>query len=261
MQMRKQLFGRVFAGILFASVMTIATSTWGGAPSLEPADRMARYSVTARDVEDIDRALADAFKNLSEIWARIFAENRLTYRNPALKRYVSNNFARCGTEYLPVNNAYYCQPDDVIWYDPIFLARVKKTVADRSKQSADAVPVVVVAHEWGHAVAARLGYGKRTVGTSVESDADCYAGAATRELINSRRLPVTAIRETEQMFELLAEPDSRATGSFADSLFRSHGVKSERKLAFNFGADSGIKSCQNEKRYYDTLRKVQRPIK
>ncbi len=208
--MSKQLFCGVFAGILFASVITTAASAWGGAPSLEPADRMAQYGVTARDVEDVDRTLADAFKNLSEIWARIFAENRLNYRNPILKRYVSNNVARCGPEFLRVGNAYYCQPDDVIWYDPIFLARVKKIVAARSKQSADAVPVVVVAHEWGHAVAARLGFGKRSVGTSVENDADCYAGAATRELVNARRLPATAMREAEQMFELLAEPDSRA---------------------------------------------------
>lgn len=222
---------------------------------------MGQYGLTARDVEDVDRTLVDAFKNLSEIWTRIFTENRLNYRNPTLKRYMNNGVARCGPDFLRVNNAYYCQPDDVIWYDPIYLAHIKKIVATRSKQSADAVPVIVAAHEWGHAVAARLGFGKQTIGTNVENDADCYAGAATRELINARQLPATAIREAEQMFEAFAEQDSRATGTFTDILSRSHGVKSERKLVFNFGADSGIKSCQNEKRYYDTLRKVQRPIK
>ena len=95
---------------------------------------------------------------------------------------------------------------------------------------------------------ARFGFGRRPVGTNVENDADCYAGAATRELINARRLPATAIREAEQMFEAKAEPDSWATGTFTDILSRSHGVKSERKLVFNFGAELGTKSCQNEKR-------------
>lgn len=246
------------------TILCVIASPWqasGGTPDPDPAARMARYDLTLADIDDVDRALRDAFKNLSEIWTGIFVESRLSYRNPALRRYVNNGAARCGLEFLRVGNAYYCQLDDVVWYDPIFLARVKKLVALRNKQPADAVPFLIVAHEWGHAVAARLGFGKQSIGTNVENDADCYAGAATRELIKSRRLPATALKEAEQVFELIGEPDSKATGTFDDILSRSHGVKSERKLAFSFGADSGTKSCRNEKRYYDILRKVQKPIK
>ncbi len=191
---------------------------------------------------------------------QIFTEHRLNYRSPTLKRYVRDRVARCESHFLSVGNAFYCQSDDIIWYDPIFLARVKKVVENRSKQRADSVPSLIIAHEWGHAISARFGFGKQTTGTNVENDADCYAGAATRELINARRLPATAIRQAEQMFEAKAEPDSWATGTFTDILSRSHGVKSERKLVFNFGAELGTKSCQNEKRYYDSLRKVQKPI-
>ncbi|MBM4261507.1 MAG: hypothetical protein FJ143_07770 [Deltaproteobacteria bacterium] len=254
--------GRWLPLIIAVGVITSALPASGGTPDdADPAARMARYDLTKSDIDDVDRTLGDAFKNLSEIWSRIFAENRLSYRNPALKRYVNNGTARCGLNFLRVGNAYYCQPDDVIWYDPIFLARVKKLVAARSKQSADAVPVLIVAHEWGHAVAARLGFGKQTIGTNVENDADCYAGAATRELIKLRRLPATALQEAEQMFELIGEPDSKATGTFDDIPSRLHGVKSERQLAFSRGAESGTKTCQAEKRYYDILRKVQKPIK
>jgi predicted metalloprotease len=259
--MTKVFFRVVFAGMVFASVITEPLSLRAGVPSLDPADRMARAGLKDPDIVAVDRALVDASKHLSEIWKRIFSQNHLTYRSPTLKRYIDYGAARCGPEVFSVNNAFYCPPDDIIWYDPIFLARLKKIVAARSKQSADAVPTIVVAHEWGHAISVRLGFGKQTTGTNVESDADCYAGAATRELIKTGHLSTGALEQAAELFELLGQPDSQATGSFLDILSRSHGVVSERRLAFNFGADSGIKSCQNEKRYYDILRKVQRPIK
>jgi predicted metalloprotease len=251
----------VFGTITLTCLIAQPTSLLGGVPSLDPADRMARAGLTVTDVESVDRVLSDASRNLAEVWTAIFAKNRMTYRSPALKRYTTHGAARCGPDFLALNNAFYCRPEDVIWYDPIFLARLTKVIAFRTKRPAWSVPVIIVAHEWGHAVAARLGLSKLSVGTNVEDDADCYAGAATHELINAGHLPATAASDAEQVFELIAEPDSQATGSFLSIISRSHGVISERKLAFHFGATSGTSSCQSEKRYYDTLRKVQRPVK
>lgn len=242
-------------------VVAMGSALWGATAASNSVDRMAQAGLAAVDVDAVDRALDSASQNLSAIWQRLFAENRLTYRSPSLKRYVANGVARCGPNTLPINNAFYCTSDDTIWYDPIFLARLKRVIAQRSKQPADNIPTIVIAHEWGHAVAARLGFGKQPIGTGQENDADCYAGASTRELINAGHLPAAVLNEARQLFELLGEPNSRATGSFVDLLSRSHGVVAERQLAFSFGADSGTKSCQNEKRYYDLLRKVQKPIK
>jgi predicted metalloprotease len=252
-----------FLGFVVAVSATVPVWLSAGTPTQQQSDadkRMAQYRLTAREVEVVDRQLAEAFLRLSSIWTRLFTENGLKYTNPTLRRYVSNGVAPCENGFLKVDNAYYCQPDDVIWYDPIFLAQLKKIAAARSMQTAESLPVIVVAHEWGHAVAARLGFGRQAVGTNVENDADCYAGAATRELVSARQLPATAAREAAQLFELIAAPDSEATGTFLDSLTRSHGVVSERMLAFNFGVEFGTRSCQNEKRYYDLLRKVQKPV-
>lgn len=61
----------------------------------------------------------------SALWKSIFAREQLSFNSPAVKRYIKNNTVRCGADFVGVDNAWYCKEDDTIWYDPIFLARMK----------------------------------------------------------------------------------------------------------------------------------------
>jgi predicted metalloprotease len=220
---------------------------------------MARVGVTARDVEAVDRAVAGARDDLSALWKYIFARNGLSFRSPAVKRYIKDNTVHCGADFMAVDNAWYCKENDTIWYDPIFLARMKKDLIGRSKRSAASVPILVLTHEWGHAVAMRLGFGTTVVGSFQENDADCYAGVAIGELIKARRLPASAMREAEELYEMIGAPQAHETKATISNLFRRHGTGAERKLSFMIGADSGVEQCRGERTYKEILRKVTRP--
>ena len=69
---------------------------------------------------------------------------------------------------LGVDNAYYCGWGDFIAYDEGLL--------DRSDELGDAFLYLVVSHEWGHAIQARLD--PSLVAPRMELQADCLAGAA-----------------------------------------------------------------------------------
>lgn len=83
--MSKQFYCRVIGSIALARILALATSASGETPSPDPADRMARYGLTAQDIEAVDRTLTDSFKNISAVWTKMFTENRLAYRNPTRK--------------------------------------------------------------------------------------------------------------------------------------------------------------------------------
>lgn len=74
----------------------------------------------------------------------------------------------CADEYWTSNNAWYCGATDTIGFDLAFMERVH--------QWGDSFIYLVVAHEWGHAIQARLRPGVRAV--AYELQADCLAGAA-----------------------------------------------------------------------------------
>jgi len=252
---------RLCLGIALASYLGLDRSSTA-APAGEAQDltaRLARAGLSVSEVKAVDRAMARARDDLSKLWKSIFARDGLTFNSPAVKRYVNDNTARCGADFVPVDNAWYCKEDDTIWYDPVFLARMKKDLNGRSKRPVESVPVLVLTHEWGHAVAMRRGFGTTVVGSFRENDADCYAGAAIGELIKARRLPASVMRDAEELYEMIGAPyvpEARAT---IWNLFRRHGTGAERKLNFMIGADSGADHCRGEKTYRDILRKVTQP--
>jgi hypothetical protein len=77
----------------------------------------------------------------------------------------------CGP--LAPNNAFYCRNDDSISYHMPFMDQM-------SAQRGDFVPVVILAHEWGHLNQARAGLFNPTRATiQNELHADCQAGIFT----------------------------------------------------------------------------------
>lgn len=135
-------------------------------------------------------------------------------------------------------NAFYCQDNDFIAYDDANL------MPQLDQDLGRAVIGVVLAHEWGHAIQARLGLFDGTVSTvTIELQADCFAGAWTSHLARG---------ENPQMQFLDSDIRSGLTGmiSVADSPgvtqetdFSAHGSAFARVGAFQDGFVNGAAQC------------------
>ncbi len=142
----------------------------------------------------------------------------------------------CGGQPLPALNAVYCIPGDYVAWDVNLLSFFYAV-------QGDALVYLVVAHEWGHAIQARLHPSQ--VATQIELQADCLGGATLQGA------SVSAFT-TDGKGGLIWEADDQAEviealTAIADetpwSDSGSHGNAEERIGAFMLGADGGVPAC------------------
>jgi predicted metalloprotease len=147
----------------------------------------------------------------------------------------------CGAQPLEAeNNAFYCQApntphSDAITYDRAFLTEL----ADDFGRF---IPALVMAHEFGHAVQARVGPPQSSIAT--ETQADCYAGSWTRWVADGKaehsRLREPELDELLRGYLKLRDPVG--TGTAAQS---AHGSYFDRVSAFQEGFDDGAVACRD----------------
>jgi hypothetical protein len=102
------------------------------------------------------------------------------------------------------------------------------------------VPVVFLAHEWGHAIAARMTWTSyMTQNTSSELTADCLAGAFSWYLQGNGYLPGTVWSEVAS-FLATYNNDHTPGGDGPDS----HGTYEERISALDYGFNYGVDNCR-----------------
>jgi len=174
----------------------------------------------------------DAVNAVDSFWRRHFAELfGQPYRSPRVAgSYVGTDGPPCGGEPESVPfNAVYCRPGDfVAWDDNLMAAGYS--------QIGDAWVYLIIAHEWGHAIQARLRADQ--VSVAAELQADCFAGAtlfgaAERGLLRFERGDTQELQET-----LAAVADDYPWTNESD-----HGDARERISAFNQGAQGGVRAC------------------
>ena len=147
----------------------------------------------------------------------------------------------CGADVsVAENNAYYCLAtdapnSDAITYDRAFLA-------DLADDFGRFIPALVMAHEFGHAVQARVGSPPSSIAT--ETQADCLAGTWTRWVADGNA-EHSSLREPE-LDELLRGylqlRDPVGTSTAAES---AHGSYFDRVSAFQEGFDDGAPACRD----------------
>ncbi|MGP4018021.1 peptidase [Saccharopolyspora sp. 5N708] len=133
-------------------------------------------------------------------------------------------------------NAYYCGTVDAIAWDRAALLPVLR------EHYGDASVVVVLAHEFGHAVQQRAGMnlGEQQDSTRLEEMADCYAGSFIRWVVDghSQHLRI----DPEQL-----DGAMRAITVFRDPVGSSgtdaHGTAFDRVSAFQRGFLDGPRRC------------------
>ena len=129
---------------------------------------------TAFDYERYSQTLEAVFASLEEYWAEALpAAFGVPFTPPS--RYVyyrpeQGPGPRCGEEQAPAKNAFYCPAGDFIAWDESGL------VIPYYVQQGDFAAAFVLAHEFGHAMQARLPQRERLTVLS-ELQADCFAGA------------------------------------------------------------------------------------
>ena len=232
-----------------ASVVVGLPSSLQPPPVDAPEGAVVVVGATDDPVDDLARnALAD----LEVYWAETLPEVFGTELEPLAGGYFSVDPGNvdprvypqgvgCGADPRDAeNNAFYCQApnapnSDAITYDRAFLA-------DLADDFGRFIPALVMAHEFGHAVQARVGSPRSSIAT--ETQADGLAGSWTRWVAEGRakhsRLREPELDELLRGYLQLRDPVGTSTA--AES---AHGSYFDRVSAFQEGFDSGAEACRD----------------
>lgn len=183
---------------------------------------------------DILHAHVDAF------WEERFAEAGRPYDPPnGVIAFDEPIVTACGRAESDREAAFYCVIDEKIYYSADFRTLIEQQIGDFAW-------VVVVAHEWGHHVQAKLGFDLGLVPdrsgeilpVEFEQQADCLAGAYSIDAEVSGWLDPGDIEEALYMTQISGDPPGTAWNDP-----RAHGTGEERLNAFLDGYEGGIAGC------------------
>ena len=125
-------------------------------------------------------------------------------------------------------NAFYCIPEDYVAWDVSLMAL--------GFYYGDSWPYLVIAHEWGHAIANRLDASLQS--RAYELQADCLAGATLYGSANDGVIRFEPNDEKEIVSALSQLGDDTPWTSSAD-----HGDPFQRVESFNQGRTAGVMAC------------------
>ena len=190
---------------------------------------------TAFDYEQYSATVESVLGSLDEYWSQALPEVfGVRYESPTRYVYYRPEEApgpRCGREQAPAKNAFYCPAGDFIAWDESGL------LIPYYVGSGDFAAAFVLAHEFGHAVQARLTE-REPLGVLNELQADCFAGAWAAHVAQQGLLEAGDLDEaTLAVFTARDVPGT----DFTDP--RAHGSGFERTRAFADGYESGPRRC------------------
>jgi predicted metalloprotease len=203
--------------------VSIETGGGGGDGTSDPIDDVDTESLAGDErtaVEVTDRFWRDVFP---DVFGR-------PYVPPQVQGgYRGDNGPTCGGQPSVPFNAFYCPSQD-------FLAWDDNLMAAGYRQIGDAWVYLIIAHEWGHAIQARLQ--RDQVSVKAELQADCLAGA-TLFGAAERRLVRLEPGDTEELSQTLAA----VADDFPWTDVSDHGDARERTSSFSLGARDGVEAC------------------
>ncbi len=206
--------------------------------------------VTQADVEWSNQKVAAAYGALADMWTKDFNQIGERFAVPRIVRYNGAAMTACGV--MQPNNAQYCQANNSIYYDEVFVAGMAKTAAANLGTDGDMTGIGIIAHETGHAVAMQLGHRSRDSYEN-ESTADCLAGAFAYQAQRDKSLEAGDVDEAVFGMAMAGDPEMRSTGNARQDarmqarLARmSHGTREQRVQNFKDGFAGGPAACLDE---------------
>ncbi|MEV0799492.1 neutral zinc metallopeptidase [Kribbella sp. NPDC050281] len=222
----------------FATTVAVLAVACGGTTSAPPAGTTTATpeAATTGTSAPVDRAAMrvdeeTAVKAVDTYWRTHFSEHfDGQYKSPRVEgSYVGANGPSCGGEPSVPFNAFYCAPGD-------FLAWDEQLMEAGYSQIGDAWIYLIIAHEWGHAIQARLN--RDQVSVQAELQADCLAGAALQGAAKDGLIEIEPGDSEELAQTLAAVADDYPWTNESD-----HGNAQERTSAFNTGVQGGVQAC------------------
>jgi len=178
--------------------------------------------------------------DVDRFWAARFQEVGRDYEPPqGVVPFDEPIVTACGRADPVREAAFYCVIDEKIYYSAEFRTLIENQIGDFAW-------VIVVAHEWGHHVQAKLGFDLGVVPyragevapIELEQQADCLAGAYAVDAELTGWLDAGDIDEALAITEISGDPPGTA---WDDP--RAHGTGAVRIDAFLTGYNAGITGC------------------
>jgi predicted metalloprotease len=217
---------------------------------LAPTPPKHPVEVTPNDVAASNVKIASAYGSLVAMWNKNFDQVGERFEAPRIARYRGGAMTSCGV--IGADNAEYCERNNTIYYDDVFVAGMAKLAAESLQTDGDMAGIGIIAHEMGHAVAIQAGHQARSSYEN-ESTADCLAGAFAKQSDENGELEKGDIDEAFYGMSLGGDPVPEATGNVRyDALIQarlarqSHGTKDQRMRNFRNGLDGGPSACLDE---------------
>ncbi|WP_166905695.1 neutral zinc metallopeptidase [Mycobacterium sp. DL440] len=216
-----------------------------GSSGLRPDAEEPSRTVKNTDGGKSDNLAASAVSDLEEFWSEAYSEAFDGEFQPvrSLISWDAEGFDGrfCGMETYGLVNAAFCKPDRTIGWDRGVL------IPGLRRQNGDMGAVMVLAHEYGHAIQQQAGLVNRKTPTLVaEQQADCLAGTYMRWVAqgDSPRFTLsTADGLNNLLAAVIAFRDPLLTESEAQRGIDEHGSAFERVSAFQFGFTDGPAAC------------------
>lgn len=182
---------------------------------------------------DLEELVELAAADINDYWTAVFEEIDEPYVEPEI---VVTNRAEIRTECGRISSdigPFYCPPDHTIYLPVWFMEYELETVGDFSV-------VVILAHEWGHAVQPQWPDARYEFSILTELQADCFAGAYSAYASNdSERVTLEAGDLQEGVIALYFVGDID-TDWFEEG---AHGDSQQRLTMFLTGFQDGYAAC------------------
>lgn len=201
--------------------------------------------IKGTDGGEIDWLAASAISDIEQYWEyaypEAFDEEFASAR--ALYSFDASDFDGefCGTETYGLVNAAFCYSDRTIGWDR------GELLPDLKRAYGDMGVVLVLAHEYGHAVAEQAGLSGKNIPTLVgEQQADCMSGAYMRWVAedNSPRFTLSTGEGLNNVLAgVISFRDPLLSEGDPDAGIDEHGSAFERLSAFQFGFTDGPSAC------------------
>jgi predicted metalloprotease len=178
--------------------------------------------------------------HIDKFWEARFQEAGRVYDPPnGVIAFDEPIVTACGRADPVREAAFYCVIDEKIYYSAEFRTLIENQIGDFAW-------VIVVAHEWGHHIQAKLGFDLGVVPDragevapiELEQQADCLAGAYAIDAELSGWLDPGDIEEALTITEISGDPPGTAWNDP-----RAHGTSDVRIDAFMTGYNARIAGC------------------
>jgi predicted metalloprotease len=201
--------------------------------------------VIGTDGGEVDEFGASSVSDIEEFWTDAYGQTFDGDFKPVdqVLSWDSNgtNSEFCGGDTVGLVNAGYCLEDNTIGWDR------GELMPSLRAANGDMAVSMVLAHEYGHAIARQSGIAnKKTTTLVAEQQADCLAGVYMRWVAegNSPRFTLSTADGLNNLLAAMIEfRDPLLNEEDTETVANPHGSAFERVSAFQFGFTDGASSC------------------